>query len=155
MTTRRFAFTMIELVFVIVILGILAAVAIPKLAATRTDAQSSALAQGIMTGVQEVSAYAVSNGETNTSTMQEMSNSFATMQVEGKAVLSSSPTNKAVIASGNISDCITVDINTTATDDILQMIEGNASGDVSCLGLQRLVHAENYPIKLRGANAKQ
>ncbi len=32
------AFTMIELVFVIVVLGILASVAIPRLAATRTDA---------------------------------------------------------------------------------------------------------------------
>jgi len=36
---KRNAFTMIELVFVIVVLGILAAVAIPKLAATRTDAE--------------------------------------------------------------------------------------------------------------------
>jgi general secretion pathway protein G len=36
---KRFAFTMIELVFVIVILGILAAIAIPKFAATRDDAQ--------------------------------------------------------------------------------------------------------------------
>jgi len=35
----RKAFTMIELVFVIVVLGILAAIAIPKLAATRDDAQ--------------------------------------------------------------------------------------------------------------------
>ena len=35
------AFTMIELVFVIVILGILASVAIPRLSATRTDAQIS------------------------------------------------------------------------------------------------------------------
>ncbi|QOP45018.1 type II secretion system protein [Sulfurimonas paralvinellae] len=35
------AFTMIELVFVIVVLGILAAIAIPKFAATRTDAQIS------------------------------------------------------------------------------------------------------------------
>jgi general secretion pathway protein G len=33
------AFTMIELVFVIVVLGILAAIAVPKMAASRTDAE--------------------------------------------------------------------------------------------------------------------
>jgi len=37
------AFTMIELIFVIVILGILAAVAIPKLAATRDDAELASI----------------------------------------------------------------------------------------------------------------
>jgi general secretion pathway protein G len=36
---KRTAFTMIELVFVIVVIGILAAVAVPRLAATRDDAQ--------------------------------------------------------------------------------------------------------------------
>ena len=35
---KKNAFTMIELVFVIVILGILAAVAVPRLAASRDDA---------------------------------------------------------------------------------------------------------------------
>lgn len=39
MKNYKNAFTMIELVFVIVVLGILSAVAIPRLAATRTDAQ--------------------------------------------------------------------------------------------------------------------
>jgi general secretion pathway protein G len=39
---QKRAFTMIELIFVIVILGILAAVAVPKLAATRNDAIVSA-----------------------------------------------------------------------------------------------------------------
>jgi len=42
MLQKRFGFTMIELVFVIVVLGILAAVAVPRLAATRTDAEISA-----------------------------------------------------------------------------------------------------------------
>lgn len=37
--TSRKAFTMIELVFVIVVIGILSAIAIPKMAATRDDAQ--------------------------------------------------------------------------------------------------------------------
>ena len=41
MKTTKNAFTMIELVFVIVVLGILASIAIPRLAATRTDAHIS------------------------------------------------------------------------------------------------------------------
>lgn len=39
MRKSKYAFTMVELVFVIVILGVLAAVAIPRLAATRADAE--------------------------------------------------------------------------------------------------------------------
>ena len=39
MKNNKNAFTMIELVFVIVVLGILSAVAIPRFAATRTDAE--------------------------------------------------------------------------------------------------------------------
>jgi len=35
------AFTMVELIFVIVVIGILAAIAVPKLAATRDDAEIS------------------------------------------------------------------------------------------------------------------
>ena len=44
-------FTMIELIFVIVILGVLAAIAIPRLAATRDDAEVVRAAQNVSTSL--------------------------------------------------------------------------------------------------------
>ncbi|MCI6694410.1 MAG: type II secretion system GspH family protein [Campylobacter sp.] len=55
-------FTMIELIFVIVILGILASVAIPRLAATREDAEISAAVANLRTLVSDVTAYYVAKG---------------------------------------------------------------------------------------------
>ena len=56
-------FTMIELIFVIVILGILAAVAIPRLAATRDDAEITKAATNLSTLLSDVGAYYTSQGK--------------------------------------------------------------------------------------------
>ncbi|WP_298083049.1 prepilin-type N-terminal cleavage/methylation domain-containing protein [uncultured Campylobacter sp.] len=66
-------FTMIELIFVIVILGILAAVAIPRLAATRDDAEVSKAASNIQTIVTDLGAYYTSQGNFS-STIADMTN---------------------------------------------------------------------------------
>ena len=58
-------FTMIELIFVIVILGILASVAIPRLAATREDAEISATVANLRTLVSDANAYYVAKGSFN------------------------------------------------------------------------------------------
>lgn len=59
---KRAGFTMIELIFVIVILGILAAVAVPKLAATRTDAGVSKMAANLATVISDMGSYWTANG---------------------------------------------------------------------------------------------
>ena len=142
------AFTMIELIFVIVILGILAAVAIPRLSATRDDAKASSLAINIMNGVQEIANYATSKGYTDNS-LAVMSNSFLELNSSGDVVLSN---KRAVVKAGNISNCITLDINTTDDNETLVLSLGNTGNDAVCLGLQEMIYVANYPMKLRGSN---
>ena len=61
-------FTMIELIFVIVILGVLGAIAIPKLAATRDDAEVVRTAQSITTSLTDLMTYYTARGEYDNST---------------------------------------------------------------------------------------
>ena len=61
-------FTMIELIFVIVILGILASVAIPRLAATREDAEISATVANLRTLVNDATAYYTVKGTFDSNT---------------------------------------------------------------------------------------
>ena len=56
-------FTMIELIFVIVILGILASVAIPRLAGTREDAEISTAVANLRTLVSDANVYYVTKGD--------------------------------------------------------------------------------------------
>jgi len=140
------AFTMIELIFVIVILGILATVAIPKLAATRDDAEVSKVAQNVMTGAAEIASYAVSNGKT-VNDLTLMSNAMSSLSNSGDANLSN---KKAVISMGSVHDCLTLEIVSSTTDDNLTVTYGIAGSDSKCLSLQSAVDANKYPMKLRG-----
>ena len=139
---------MIELIFVIVILGILAAVAIPKLAATRDDARISMIAQDTMSGALEIAAYAVSKGET-TPALSDMSLSIKSLVDHGYAT--DTGASKAEIRSDtSTGTCLIVEVqNPGANTETLVVTSGPASDD-NCVRLHHLIDYTNYPIPLRG-----
>ena len=141
---------MIELIFVIVILGILAAVAIPKLAATRTDAEVSKIAQNVMLGASEIASYAVSNARVEDD-LRLMSNGMVSLEQSGEATLSD---KRAVMSIGGISDCLTLEIMSGDADDNLTISLGNAGTDNKCIALQSVIDAAKYPMKLRGQSVQ-
>ena len=82
---KRAGFTMIELIFVIVILGILAAVAIPKLAATRSDAEIAKMATNVATVVSDIGARYTSQGTLTGDTWADVTNVPLQTTVNGMA----------------------------------------------------------------------
>ena len=64
----RRGFTMIELIFVIVIIGILAVIAIPKLSATRDDAKVVTELQNLSTCINDIGSTYTASGEEKNST---------------------------------------------------------------------------------------
>jgi len=146
----RRAFTMIELVFVIVIIAILAVLAIPRLSATRDDAIASKLASNIMVGAGEISAYAMSHSNVS-SDLTVMSNALKSLQDMGDAVFSN---YKATVKAGNIDNCVVVSIDTNNSTgiDTLNVSFNDDNGDSLCKSLQSAIDPAQYPMKLRGGN---
>ena len=67
-------FTMIELIFVIVILGILASVAIPRLTGTREDAEISAAIANLRTLLSDITTSYVAKGNFNGTKWKDITN---------------------------------------------------------------------------------
>ena len=105
-------FTMIELIFVIVILGILASVAIPRLAATREDAEISAAVANLRTLVSDATAYYTVKGTFGTNDIGRNS-TIKWNEITNVPLKNGTGNNNGVITSDGIlviggQDCIKV-----------------------------------------------
>ena len=105
-------FTMIELIFVIVILGILASVAIPRLSATRTDAEVAATVANLRTLLNDVASYYAVKGEFGTTVKwNEITN--VPLENADSSVVGSGGKNVGILTVGG-EKCIEVTVNNRA-----------------------------------------
>jgi len=121
-------FTMIELIFVIVIIGILAAVAIPRLAATRDDAKISKTVANLKTIINDSKAFYAAQGGGNWE-----SNTTSTWSDVTDAVPTTTTTlNNPVNIEGDSADCFTVTPSNSNANGTSLAITGINTTDVVC-----------------------
>lgn len=132
------AFTMIELIFVIVIIGILAAVAIPRLAATRDDAKVAILAKSIQSVKTEITTTILSTNHipTTTGEMEKISN---TLKELSDFVIVNNKVINIIDTDNNSQICkiLTID-DSDITRVKLKLTDGVGTSAI-CKGLQQLI----------------
>ena len=120
-------FTMIELIFVIVILGILASVAIPRLAATREDAEISTGIANIRTLLSDATSYYVTKGGFNSVKWRDLTN----VPLNNADAIVGNAGGTATLEVGG-KDCLRIGIGNTAESTFFIFTKIAANTDPIC-----------------------
>ncbi|WP_456480438.1 type II secretion system protein [Nautilia sp.] len=144
------AFTMIELIFVIVIIGILAAVAVPKLMATRDDAQTSTLTIQIQAATKEIISYYTSQGEDINFSELPNSSQIVLNELIHHGWVEIKNENHAVIYSDRDNKTVCFDLYTNGKVLILE--QNSSDNDLLCNDIKRIIKDENYSVLNQAVN---
>jgi prepilin-type N-terminal cleavage/methylation domain-containing protein len=143
-------FPMIELIFVIVIIGILAAVAIPRLAATRDDAKVSKIANAIQTAKSELATRIIATNNTpdTEAALKDYSNTIAEGLLSKDISVTASAKSRTITFidkdSGNkCKDLVVAGDNTGA---ITIAITTKSGASAVCKGVDALVQDTNITV---------
>lgn len=132
------AFTILELIFVIVILGILAAIALPRLGASKDEAQIAKALSNLKTAISDLNAYAMKNDALlSTGAMSNVAG------LENVDLSNFTGVKSAKFGVGNDEKCLEfVFIN-----DSHILAFGIASNDNVKALIESLAHAQNESVK--------
>ena len=131
----RKGFTMIELIFVIVILGVLASVAIPRLAATRDDAEVAKAATNLTTAVSDITAYYTAKGTFEAGAQQDFSKITNALTKDGKLKVKGDKECVAVTLPAN---AIKGTTQTNTSDEVKLTLNFTPTADPVCKQLAKL-----------------
>ena len=138
------SFTMIELIFVIVILGILSAIAIPKLLATRDDARTAALATQIKAGTKElISYYTSQGGEINFSKISS-SSQVVLNELINRGWVEVKDDNHSVLYSNRDTNTVCINYKTNGTQ--IEVDKNDSDNDALCDDIKRIMSDRNYSV---------
>ncbi|MDY2763557.1 type II secretion system protein [Campylobacter sp.] len=134
-------FTMIELIFVIVILGILASVAIPRLASTRTDAEIAATVANLRTLLNDVASYYTVKGNFTGAKWKDITNAPLQISKGNPITASNAATADAHLAADGL-NCIAIRVENRSGNIPARIIFGKDRNNKSQGVCKEVLEAE-------------
>jgi len=142
---------MIELVFTIVIIAVLATMAIPKLMATRDDAKVASKVMQISNAINEITTYSTSKGDIDTN-LTKMSNVVNEWALSGQAL---SDENETKIKIDGV-ECIDMKIvYSNSMYELNVSVLPNVSNNALCDFLQKRASGLFHSFHLSGNTIKR